>query len=284
MKKQATGIIFLMLAVTIVLILSFKKKELTAINGKPDYKIIQKWELPDVLKEVSGIEWLGNNKIAAIQDEDGIIFIYNLATSKIENRFPFGNSGDYEGIVVNEGTAYVLKSDGTILEISNYTNPNPSVTAHSTALNKIKDVDVEGLTLDKKNNRLLIAEKERKGEKRIRNIYAWNLQSKSSAEKPIFEINLNDSFYKNLKSRNKSGFNPSEIEIQPRSGDFYILDGRNPKLLILDKNAQPKEIYFFDSAVFAQPEGITFSPNGTLYISNEAGDGPANILQISLEK
>ena len=34
---------------------------------------------------------------------------------------------------------------------------------------------------------------------------------------------------------------------------------------------------------FSKPEGLSFAPDGTLYISNEAGDGPANILQVDLK-
>lgn len=283
MKKRATGIIIFLLAVTTVLAVSFKDKGLELNNKKTGYSIIQKWDLPEELQEVSGIEWLGDNKIAAIQDEDGIIFIYNLATSKVENKFSFGGNGDYEGIAISGGTAYILKSDGSLLEISDYAT-NPNVKIHSTPLSNVKGIDVEGLTMDKRNNRLLIAEKERKGEKVKRLVYAFDLQSKKSVENAIFEINLNGPFFKNLKSRKKIKFTPSEIEIEPASGDIYVLDGKNPKLLILDNNGNPEEIYFLDSSTFAQPEGITFSQNGTLYISNEAGDGPANILEISLEK
>ncbi|HET8754227.1 MAG TPA: SdiA-regulated domain-containing protein [Salinimicrobium sp.] len=283
MKKKAIGIIIFLLAVTTVLAVTFKDKGLGKINAKTGYSIIQKWDLPDELKEVSGIEWLGDNKIAAVQDEDGIIFIYNLTTSEIENQFSFGGNGDYEGIAINEGTAYILKSDGTILEISDYSK-NPKVKTYSTPLSKVKGIDVEGLTWDKKNNTLLVAEKERKAEKKKKSIYSFDLQSKNSVEKPIFEIDLNDDFFKNSESRKKIKFNPSEIEIEPTSGDIYVLDGRNPKLLILDKNGKPEQIFFLNASTFAQPEGITFSPDGTLYISNEAGDGPANILQIKLEK
>ena len=48
------------------------------------YEIINEWQLPKELDEVSGIDWVGDNKLACIQDEDGIIFIFNLETSKVE--------------------------------------------------------------------------------------------------------------------------------------------------------------------------------------------------------
>ena len=48
-----------------------------------NYSIIKKWELPEILNEVSGISWLSENTIACVEDEDGIIFIYDLKKQKI---------------------------------------------------------------------------------------------------------------------------------------------------------------------------------------------------------
>ena len=35
---------------------------------------------PIDLNEISGIRWISEDKIAAVQDEEGIIFIYNLSS------------------------------------------------------------------------------------------------------------------------------------------------------------------------------------------------------------
>ena len=40
-----------------------------------DVKVISKWEVPDILREVSGIAYLGPNRFACVQDEQGTIFI-----------------------------------------------------------------------------------------------------------------------------------------------------------------------------------------------------------------
>lgn len=280
MKKTITGTLIIMLSLVLVLLFySFEKEDSRFKNSAAGYDIVQKWELPEELNEVSAIEWIGDQKVAAVQDEDGIIFIYDLDSGKIEKEISFGSGGDYEGLSISEGTAYVLRSDGTVFEIKNYMGQDPEVSPLKTNLSEIKDIDVEGLSLDKANNRLLLAVKEDKQDKKARGVYTYDLKQRKSNGQPVFRIKLSNPV---LKGKAKGKFNPSEIEIHPKTGDYYILDAKNLSLVIAGKDGQPKSVQPLDKSDFSQPEGLTFTPDGTLYISNEAGDGPANILQISL--
>lgn len=278
MTKTIIGTLVIMLTlVLIMLFFTFEKKDSRYQNGITSYEVVQKWELPDQLEEISAIEWLGDGRIAAVQDEDGIIFIYDLNKGKIEKEINFGEGGDYEGLSISEGTAYVLRSDGTVFEVRDYLNSKAAATALKTSLADIKGIDVEGLSLDKGSNSLLLAVKENKQEKNSRGIYSFDLGKNQSEGQPLFRISLSDPIFK------KEGeFNPSEIEIHPSTGEYYILDAQNHKLLITGKDGKPKKVELLDKNDFSQPEGLTFTPEGVLYISNEAGDGPANILQVNL--
>ena len=42
---------------------------------KESYKIIRKWEMPEDLNEISGIAYLSKDRVACVQDEEGILFI-----------------------------------------------------------------------------------------------------------------------------------------------------------------------------------------------------------------
>ena len=120
----------------------------------PNFRIEQKWDLPEELKEVSGIAYLDQNRFACVQDEDGIVFIYNINDQKIEGKIPFAGAGDYEGITVNGNTAYVVRADGLLYEVD-LKMSNKNVATYKTALTQ--NHNVEGLCFDKENNRLLLA-------------------------------------------------------------------------------------------------------------------------------
>jgi hypothetical protein len=55
-------------------------------------------------------------------------------------------------------------------------------------------------------------------------------------------------------------------------------------LLILDKAGSIKELYQLDQNEFSQPEGISFSPTGDLFISNEGKKEPGNIMRVKIDK
>ncbi len=152
--------LFLLIGLTVF---AFSNKKWEQPKKNYEYTILNRWELPKVLEEVSGISWIGNNKVACIQDEEGSIFIYNLKTSQLEDTIDFANKGDYEDIVSFQQDAYVLRSDGIIFGVENYLTA-PKVTEYATFNDDSRNV--EGLTLDKVHNRLLLAVKDEKHEEK----------------------------------------------------------------------------------------------------------------------
>ncbi|MDQ3844123.1 MAG: SdiA-regulated family protein, partial [Bacteroidota bacterium] len=53
----------------------------------------------------------------------------------------------------------------------------------------------------------------------------------------------------------------------------------NNLLIRAEEDGAVKEVYPLDPKLFKQPEGIAFTPNGDMIISNEAhNEGPANLL------
>ena len=111
------------------------------------------YSLPATLYELSGITEIDASTIACVQDEHGIVFIYDLNKNETIRTIYFGSGGDYEDIARVDNTLYVLRSDEAMAEIKNFNDKNFIRKAYPV---NIPGKDCEGLCYDKKNNRLLL--------------------------------------------------------------------------------------------------------------------------------
>src|ERR1051325_9793606 len=68
------------------------------------------------LVEISGLFYMDNGKIAAINDEEGKVFLINPADGSFES-FRFGHKRDYEDVVRIDSFYYVLESNGNIHKV-----------------------------------------------------------------------------------------------------------------------------------------------------------------------
>ncbi|WP_310991669.1 SdiA-regulated domain-containing protein [Aequorivita marina] len=262
-----------------------------AINPRLDeetYTIIHKWDMPNDLNEISGISWISEDKIACVQDEEGIIYIFNFDTELVEKRVNFAKSGDYEALTIVDSTAYVMESNGSLFEISNYLSPNFETKKYKTPFSGKNNM--ESLVADTINNRLLFTVKNNDpNSDDYKGIYAFNLETKQTETLPILKIPLNDPIFTG-KDKDDDGdqyenFYPSEIGINPINGNIYILASKKqPQLLIMSNKGELLKLHQLYKKSFRQPEGLTFSKDGTIFISNEGKKGTANILEVEFEE
>jgi uncharacterized protein YjiK len=237
------------------------------------------WNLPNSLVEISGVSFIDNQRLACVQDEKGIIFIFNLKAGEVESEIEFGDDGDYEDIEIIESDAWILKSNGTLYKVNDYLKKAESdVKKFTTALSGKNDA--EGLAYDPFSKNLLIAckehpfvdEKEGSGFKAI---YSFNPETKLMDLKPFLLIKMDTiNYYKGDFT-----FAPSGIAIQPATGNMFILGSVGKLLLVLSRKGEMLAMINLSSKIFRQPEGICFSPDGTLYISNEGAGRVGTILE-----
>jgi uncharacterized protein YjiK len=250
-------------------------------NPSPGIHIMEKWDLPAELKEVSGIAYMDNDRFACVQDEEGTIFIYNRSSEQIEKKIPFAAPGDYEGITLNGQTAYVVRADGRLFEVD-LNGGKSAAKEYKTPLTV--EHNVEGLCYDESNNRLLLAIKdEEPGNSNQKGIYAFDLSKKALAEKPVLQIDLEHKVFMNSGAKKNKAIKPSAIGVHPQTKELYITDGPKSRLLIMNASGDIKKLVSLGKE-FAQPEGITFSPQGAIFISNEGTDQPGNIIQVKVEE
>jgi len=69
------------------------------------------------LREISGIDYISENSLVAINDEVGKLFFVDPSSGKYEFT-EFGKKDDYEDVVVAGSSYFVMNSKGHLFEIS----------------------------------------------------------------------------------------------------------------------------------------------------------------------
>jgi hypothetical protein len=266
-----------------------QKATFLADTSQPDssantVQISHAWQLPPELRQISAIDYIARDKMACIQDEVGAIFIFNLDSSAIEKEISFGPPGNYKGLVIVKTDAYVACADGRIIEIKNYTSEKREVIEHGTHLTI--EEEVNGLCYDRRNKRLLVTIKGKEDDdQNYKGIYAFGITDKRMMVKPAIKIDLRSRVFSNLQPRNiQTVFQPSDIDINPVTGLLYIVDGTRMQLLRMRMNENIKDLTELDKEKFIQPEGITFTPSGELFIASKGvREEPGMLFQVRLK-
>lgn len=252
--------------------------------GHPDEVI----ELPAILNEVSGLTDINNQKIACVQDELGIVFIVSLKDGSIMAQYEFEPFGDFEGLTYVDRAFYVLRSDGRLTIIPDYRKPNE----HINVKENLPTKNNEGLGYDKRNNRLLIAAKSKPTKESMidrnnRVFYQFKIDNAELDKTPVFALKMEDieERAKQLKVKlpvvpdKKINFSPSSIAVHPVSELLYIISAKDHLLLVCDQSGEIKHIEVLEPKLYPKAEGITFLPDNTMIITNEAKDKAPTLLK-----
>ncbi|MEZ4739986.1 MAG: hypothetical protein R2818_11675 [Flavobacteriales bacterium] len=252
--------------------------------------------LPDTLHEVSGLTDIDPHTIACVQDENGVVFFYDLETRTIARQFQFHLDGDYEGITRIGDVIYILRSDGTVYCVENYRDPDFRLHTYTTG---IPAADNEGLCHDPVNDRLLIACKSKLGKgpefKDKRAIYGFDLKTKKLSKQPVFEFDVQKmrEFAEQRKidlptrTKGKNGgteepilkFKASAIGMHPIRNHLYVLSAADHLFFIFDLDGKLLYMEPLDAKLFNKAEGITFMENGDMLITNEGQDQKPTLLR-----
>lgn len=252
------------------------------------------FRLPNRLQEISGLTVLDEQTLGAVQDEKGKLYLINLHTGEIEDDPKFDKDGDYEGLARVGDRVYVLRSNGTLHEITNWRAKKLETVKHKTALSAKHDT--EGLVYDAANNRLLIACKEfaAKGMKKKKAVYAFDLETETLLDDPVFVIDtrafseqtdaggLNDRIRRAVEPAfDLSGFKPSALGLHPLTGELYVLSSVRKALVVLNPAGEMTQVWTLPEKQFRQPEGLAFLPNGDLFIASEGNGKKAVIMRFN---
>ncbi len=235
------------------------------------------------LAEISGITYYPKDtSVFAIIDEAGILFKIPLKHPNNFMQWKFDKKRDFEDLVLVDSNFYALVSNGDIVRIQFHGDSIKTYRSNFSDFSKAED-EFESLYLDADSASLILVCKE----------------CPDDAKKTIsrFSINYKDSlpFYKPFLSINtapiaekideKKHMRPSAAAINPVTKELYVLSSIQKLMLVFDKKGDFKELFHLDPALYKQPEGIAFTPEGDLVISNEsAEEGEPTLLLLKNKK
>jgi len=254
----------------VVCLASCHAKKNTFYSNPPGYDFSKPYmyKLPEVLDEISGVVYYPKDSaIFAIQDEKGWLFKIHLGTPLQIERWKFSSAGDYEDIARVDSSFFVLKSKGVIEKFK--FSSGDSVSLQSFAIPQTAKNEFETLFYDSSLRQLILICKNCEDDKK-KEVTSWAFDPSNNSFSPSFTIET--SKIRTQLGDDDARFKPSAAAIHPLTGELYIIASVNHALVILNKDHSVKNTYKINPSLFKQPEGLTFSTNGDLIISNESAE------------
>lgn len=256
------------------------EKEPTIFSLPHGYSLdeMERITLPDELDEISGIAW-NQSQLMAIEDESAIIFHTDPKTGKILKKRKFEKNADIEDILVRNDTAWALRSNGNLYQIAHFSEEKTETKIFEFRNSNRRDFEaiVAGTQEPFIWIFCKICEWDENPDRA--SIFKFDLETlrfdslpSRTIEKNQLRAFLSEKELKNLKIQ------PSAAAVHPLTKEYFLLSSTGNWLMTLDQTMIPKSVHLLNRSIFKQPEGITFAPDGTLYISNEAGEGRATLL------
>jgi uncharacterized protein YjiK len=242
----------------------------TGLSRKP----VARWYLPNKLREISGLALTPDGKLFAHNDEVARVFEIDYRRGVLLKDFWVGSPpvrGDFEGITVAPGRMYLLASNGQLLEFQE--GADGAHVAYRALDSKLgKECEFEGVAYEPASGGLLLLCKN-VGTKRLQGslvIYRWKPGSGNPPEPLAIPLE------KVIGSNPWKGLHPSDITIEPTSGNYVIVAAQEEAMVELTPSGQVR---------FARPlpghhrqaEGVAITTDHILLLSDEGGQAQAAI-------
>ncbi len=263
----------------------------TYLFSKPDMV----FDLPGSLVEISGLSYdLSHKHLIAHNDEEGKIFTISPTSGEIVNEEEITGLGDFEGIAQWKDTIVMIKSKGDIIV---YDRVQKNTTKINTVLKS--EHNIEGLWYDQSEHRLLLAGKGEayRGAANEKALYSYSLNNLKNTELELYHtvnvdtlnawFRMHKTLENNLEQNQKIqqrilSFAPSSIAVHPLNQRIYLTSSRGKSVVVLNEDLSIHDIILLDKTQIEQPEGLCFSPDGTLYLCSEGKKNPGRLFVYSM--
>jgi uncharacterized protein YjiK len=228
-----------------------------------------RWELPDALREVSGLAATADGRVFAHADERAVILELDVRRERVAKTFAMGRQGapgDFEGLAVAGGRFWLVTSDGLLYESGEGANgTDVSFRTYDTGVGT--QCEVEGLAHDPGANTLLLACKEPRVSalRGMVAIFAWSIARRALVDRNGVRVRA-DSL---ARRAGVSAFNPSSIERDPVTGHWLLLAARQRAVAEITPQGRIVAGAALTRRDHRQPEGIAIASDRTLLIADE---------------
>ena len=237
------------------------------------------WKLPGRLEEISGLAMTLDNHLMAHNDEKAVIHEIDYQNGAIIKAFQLSDmkapvNADFEGIATVNDQVYLVTSSGRIYEGSRGAD-GESVLYNIYATGVGRDYEIEGLAYDARLRALLLMCKgaRRADLKEQLVLYRWSLDKKQLIEDAHIVIPVIE-FTRHIEGKE---FQPSGIERHPMSENYFVLAARQKAIAEITPRGQVVAVKRLPAQWHRQPEGITFTADGTLIIADEGSGKKARL-------
>jgi len=229
--------------------------------------------LPHSLREVSGLAVGPRGELFTHGDERGVIQQIEPATGRVVRTIPIGTlpiRADLEGIAVARNRLLVVTSEGMLFEGGiDATGAVGSFRSTNTGLGRW--CELEGMAFDAGRDLLLIGCKAptRADGRADVTLLRWSL----GAGRPATPDRITVRAGLVAQHTGANRFHPSSVEVDPVTGNYLLVAGRERALLELTPAGEVLAGARLPHSLHRQPEGLTFVGDSLLLIADEAAEG-----------
>lgn len=233
---------------------------------------IPQWELPNSLREASGLAMLNETQVLIHNDEKGFVYLVTLPEQRIDRLAVLGEKrikDDYEGIAIQDDRVYLVTSLGMLYKASGLN----AATLDQTLVPEIIDTrfgevcEIEGLAIE--GDRLLMPCK-------------TPLTDEFTDQLVVFYYSIDDGAtgVHLAISEDQTGLkNPQPTAIEVTDSHYYVISGN--RLLTIDKTTSTVSRYKLPRKRHPQPEGIALMPDGSIIIVDDMRRGIGRLTRYS---
>jgi hypothetical protein len=247
---------------------------ITVLGTTADANVRAPTELPEFLREASGLARVDENLLLTHNDEKGHIYSITLPGLQITKLLSLGNPvvlDDFEGIAVDNDHIYMITSAGKLYVIRDVSFETTGQIADWRVLDTglAAVCEVEGLHFD--DGTLLIP---------CKNIYKQNGKNKSRQDRVTVYSYMpgKDTEARSLFSLHDDRLKGDRKRITAieSDGDFYYLL-TSDTLLRVHRDTLSLELFPLDPTAHKQPEGLALMDNGAVFLVDDRKKGAGGL-------